>query len=228
MNRGNRLLIVEDEPLSRDVLTRMLVSRGFEVDSVESGPTCLEWLERHDPELILLDVSMPGMSGLDVLRAIRERRSSHELPVVLVSALIDSEDVVAGLEAGANDYVLKPVNLPILLARINVCLNMRQSVERLIDAERHRVMLESLGTACDHLAQPVTEVIGSLDELAGRLDDTDVEVIRRLEEVRNWARRAGELLESFRKVARYRQEPYTEGLGGFVTAALEQATKTGE
>lgn len=225
--RGARVLVVEDEPLSRDVLQRMLNTHGFDATGVEDGPACLQHLEQQQPDLILLDVSMPGMNGLDVLHWIRQRTGADQLPVILVSALVDSEDVVAGLEAGANDYVVKPINFPVLLARIGVCLRMKTSVERLIDAERHRVMLTALDDACDSLAAPMGEVISHLELLQRETPSDQVASQQRLTQATDWARRVGELIKRFKKVAEYRQRPYTNGLGGFVAASMGEAARHG-
>ncbi|MHC4991359.1 MAG: response regulator transcription factor [Planctomycetota bacterium] len=217
-----RILIVEDDPLSRDLLERALRSKGFQTSATEDGAACLEWLEHDETDLILLDVSMPGMSGLDVLRTIRERQASDQLPVILVSALTDSDDVIAGLEAGANDYVVKPVNLPILLARMNVCLRLKQSVARLVEAERVRVLLESLSETCDHLAQPLAECTSQIEMLVQRVPDDKMLVQSQLRDVLSCATKVADLLERLRSVAAYREVPYTEGIASFVSASLER------
>ncbi len=111
-----RILVAEDDPHSRDMLVRRLERRGFTVDAVTDGASCLQQIDAQPPDLLLLDIQMPNLSGLEVLRATRARFSHDALPVILVTALGDSEDVVRGLEAGANDYVVKPINLPVLLA----------------------------------------------------------------------------------------------------------------
>lgn len=226
MTRRPPILVVEDEPLSREMLIRALEGRDFAAEGVHDGPACLEWLEHHVPALILLDVSMPGMSGLDVLRTIRQRWSADQLPVILVSALIDSDDVIAGLEAEANDYVVKPVNLPVLMARIGVCLRMKRSIERLIEAERHRVLLEQLGRACAQIARPMAAVTDQLESLLRELPDDPRRMRQQLADVLEWSRRASELIGRFQTVAEYRKVPYTEGIGGFVDASLEQIARS--
>ncbi len=126
MSNPAHILIVDDEAASRDILIRRLGSRGYDARGCEGGVTCLEAVERRMPDLILLDVCMPQMDGIAVLGQLRSRWSQDLLPVIFVTARIDSEDIVAGLDAGANDYVVKPVNLPILLARIATHLRIKQ------------------------------------------------------------------------------------------------------
>ena len=223
--KGARILVTDDEMLSRDVLVRMLGSRGFHVDTVNDGPACMAWLERDLPDLVLLDVAMPDMSGIEVVKWIRQRQPAELLPVILVSALIDSEDVVAGLEAGANDYVLKPVNMPVLLARIKVSQDMKQSVERLIEAERHREKLQALAVACEHLGEPMEKMVTALRDLIDRAPPEPQLLRGRLGEILDLAKQADDLLARFRKVAEYRTVPYTQGIGSLVSATLQQATK---
>src|SRR5690349_19606138 len=108
MKHKPRILLVEDDEMSRDMLVRRLNSRGFRVAAVSDGPAALHHIEGEIPDLILLDVQIPGLSGLEVVGQIRQKFSHDALPVILVTALGESEDIVRGLEAGANGYVVKP------------------------------------------------------------------------------------------------------------------------
>lgn len=130
-----RIFVVDDEPLSREVLMRRLAAAGYASMGFADAATSLAETEKQAPNLMLLDVNMPGMSGLELLRVIRKQWSKQQLPVILVTALMDSEDVVAGLVAGANDYVVKPVNMPVLKARMEVCLDIGRAVRQRMEAE---------------------------------------------------------------------------------------------
>jgi PAS domain S-box-containing protein len=125
MSEPANILIVDDELRSRDFLTRGLSARGLHVESCQSAVECFGAIEKTVPDLILLDVCMPQMSGLEVLGQLRKSWNADLLPVILVSGVDDSEGIVAGFDAGANDYVVKPINLPVLLARIDTCLRIK-------------------------------------------------------------------------------------------------------
>jgi serine/threonine-protein kinase len=125
-----RLLVVDDNEDNRDMLARRLRKRGFEVDVAEDGRSALARLDQGPYDLVVLDVMMPDMSGLDVLTAIRATRSRVELPVLMATAKTESQDVVDALERGANDYVTKPLDFPVVLARINAQLRTRQETPR--------------------------------------------------------------------------------------------------
>ena len=109
-------------------MVRRLERSGFNVLAAASGPEALELVRRGNIDLVLLDIMMPGMTGIDVLRTLRATRSSAALPVVMVTAKTDSEDVVEALSLGANDYVTKPVDYPVALARIQTHLRTTQAL----------------------------------------------------------------------------------------------------
>ena len=122
------ILVVDDLPANRDLMTRRLERSGFSVVSAASGPEAIELVRRGNIDLVLLDIMMPGMTGLDVLRTLRATRSSAALPVVMVTAKTDSEDMVEAFSLGANDYVTKPVDYPVALARIQTHLRTTKSM----------------------------------------------------------------------------------------------------
>src|SRR3954470_17211847 len=183
-----QILVVEDEPLSQDMLVRRLSSRGMRVATVSDGEACVQWLQSNVPDLILLDVQMPKMTGLEVLAEIRKHFTHDALPVILVTALGESEDVIRGLQAGANDYVVKPINLPVLLARMNVCLRIKYDVSLLMEAERQRVLIKALGESCHQLAQPMTAVTMTLESLINDLPPNCDDARRQLQQVLKWTR----------------------------------------
>lgn len=113
-----RLLVVDDEEPNRDMLSRRLQRAGYAVNVAANGPEALQAIQSAEYDLILLDQMMPGMTGLDLLRLLRATNDTAELPVIMVTALSDSQQVVASLDAGANDYITKPVDFPVALARI--------------------------------------------------------------------------------------------------------------
>ena len=126
-----RLLLVDDEELNRDMLSRRLARHAYEVVSVASGPEALAALDGEEFDLILLDVMMPDMSGLEVLRRLRLTYSAERLPVVMVTARAQSEDVVEALDLGANDYITKPVDMAVTLARIRTHVARRRAEQSL-------------------------------------------------------------------------------------------------
>lgn len=112
------LLIVDDEEMNRDMLSRRLELEGYCCLTAAGGADALRLLTEHDFDAVLLDAMMPVLSGYDVLAEIRKTRTAMELPVLMVTAKNQNEDVVNAFEVGANDYITKPINFPVAVARI--------------------------------------------------------------------------------------------------------------
>jgi len=144
------LLVVDDNAENRDMLSRRLQSHGFTIATAENGPEALRILEEKPFDLVLLDVVMPGMSGLEVLGDLRSRHAASDLPVIMATARDDSNDVVTALRLGANDYVTKPLDFPVVLARVATQLTLARSKARISslawDLEvRNRFIFETFG-----------------------------------------------------------------------------------
>jgi diguanylate cyclase (GGDEF)-like protein/PAS domain S-box-containing protein len=112
------LLLVDDEEMNRDMLGRRLELHGYTITQAEGGRQALDLLDRQAFDLVLLDVMMPELNAMDVLRRIRATHEAADLPVIMVTAKDQSEDVVEAFHLGANDYVTKPIDFPVALARI--------------------------------------------------------------------------------------------------------------
>jgi two-component system response regulator MtrA len=113
------ILLVEDDPSVREAVTLALEGDGHRVVTAGSGPEALDRWRAHRPQLVLLDVMLPGFDGLEVCKAIR---AADQVPIVMLTARTDAIDVVLGLECGADDYVTKPFETRVLLARVKAVL----------------------------------------------------------------------------------------------------------
>jgi diguanylate cyclase (GGDEF)-like protein len=135
-----RLLIVDDISDNRAILTRRFQRRGFDVVEAECGLTAIELIDKHSFDLVLLDVMMPGIDGIETLKRIRSRNSASALPVIMVTAKSESGNIVDALELGANDYVTKPVDFAVALARVNTQISRKRAEEQvtLVNVELRR------------------------------------------------------------------------------------------
>nr|WP_321465299.1 response regulator [uncultured Desulfobulbus sp.] len=120
------ILVVDDQPFYLEVLLSILKNQQFLACIADSGEKAVQMLEKLDPDLILLDVMMPGMDGLETCRKIKADRQKAEIPVVFMTALDSVEDKVAGFEAGAVDYITKPFHQAEILARITAHITLRR------------------------------------------------------------------------------------------------------
>jgi two-component system sensor histidine kinase ChiS len=210
MSNAPHILVAEDEELSRDMLVRRLIKSGFRVDAAADGKACLAAVEKEPPDVALVDIQMPGMSGMEVVREIRKRYTHDALPIILVTALGQPEDIVRGLEAGANDYVVKPIAFPVLLARMGVAMRIQRSIRLLIEADRQRVMIQTLGEACHQLSQPMQAVLVTLDDLIRHPRAAAREIVAELQDVKNWVSEVATVIHRLQAVGAERSFPYVE------------------
>lgn len=145
MNSKGLILAVDDTPASLKLLTDILEAEGYEVRSAISGELALHAAELDPPELVLLDVNMPGMDGFEVCKRIRQQEKNHDAPVIFVSAHTDTQGKLKGFELGAVDYVTKPFQREELLARVRTHLELHRLRHHLEDmvAERTQSLTES-------------------------------------------------------------------------------------
>lgn len=150
-----RILVVEDEESFSDPLSYLLTKEGYDVAVAETGPAALEEFDRNGADLVLLDLMLPGLSGVDVCRALRQRSN---VPVIMLTAKDGEIDKVVGLELGADDYVTKPYSSRELLARIKAVRRRHQEPDEFLpktleagpvrmDVDRHVVTVDGVQTA---------------------------------------------------------------------------------
>jgi class 3 adenylate cyclase len=131
-----KILVVDDVPVNVKLLGDLLTVKGYHVVTASNGAEALAMVDKERPGLVLLDVMMPGMSGYDVCRKIRENPATAMLPVVMVTALDPTQERVKGIEAGADDFLTKPINQPELLARVKSLLRIKVLHDELADWNR--------------------------------------------------------------------------------------------
>lgn len=163
MQRENKkILVVDDTPKNVKLLADLLTVKGYNVLTASSGREALAQVERERPDLVLLDVVMPEMSGYEVCRKIRENPATGILPVIMVTALDPSEERIKGLEAGADDFLAKPINQAELLARVHSLLRIKELYDTV------QAQSTQLSEWNKTLEQRVQEQVGQLERL-GRL-----------------------------------------------------------
>ncbi len=134
-SRPSRLLIVDDNEMNRDMLARRLARKGYVIGLADSARDLLPRVKEDGIDLVLLDIEMPEVSGLDALQSLRESYSPNDLPIIMVTAKNQSDDIVKALELGANDYLTKPIDFPVALARISTQLSHKNAQEALRESE---------------------------------------------------------------------------------------------
>ena len=141
----NRILIVDDNEMNRDMLARRLARKGYDVLVANGAHDLVESIKQDGVDLVLLDIEMPEITGLDALRILRKVYSAAALPVIMVTAKNQSEDIITALDLGANDYLTKPIAFPVAVARITTQLAHKRAQEALKESEE-RYALAALGS----------------------------------------------------------------------------------
>lgn len=162
MNDAARILVVDDTPANVKLLADLLTFKGYSVVTAASGEEALKRVAADRPDLVLLDIMMPGMNGYDVCRAIRADPATGVLPVVMVTSLDPAQERIKGLEAGADDFLTKPVNQPELLARVKSLLRIKSLYD---EVGRQKAELAEWNRT---LEQRVADAVAQLERL-GRM-----------------------------------------------------------
>ena len=163
MTQTARILIVDDEAISRETLGEMLMTQGYDLVYAADGRQALNQIDAFSPDLILLDIMMPGLNGFDVCRQLKNDGRWRHVPVILVTALDSKGDLVRGLDSGADDFLTKPVNLLELRARVRSLLRIKQQYDEIQAAISLRD--DMVHMIVHDMRVPLTAILG-LSEIA--------------------------------------------------------------
>ena len=203
------ILIAEDEEVTRVMLQTALERWGYDVKSTCDGNEAWAAMQEKDaPQLAILDWMMPGMDGPVLCRKLREQDRRDPLYLILLTAKGERRDIVEGLEAGADDYVVKPYDIEELKARTNVGKRIITLQNELWKRVRFQGIIEMTGAMCRGMDQPLQVVLGHAELLLQRMKASDpyYEAIKEIEVA---IERLGELAEKVMRVTRYESERMT-------------------
>jgi DNA-binding response OmpR family regulator len=151
-----KILVIDDLPENVFLLQDRLESEGYEVITAYEGKSGLNKAISEQPDLILLDIMMPDITGLEVCKKLMNNDETFHIPIILVTAKTEAEDIKEGLEAGAFDYIKKPFNRVELLARVKSALKLSDARKQLIEAEKSKLFAATVVTANHKIKQPLT------------------------------------------------------------------------
>jgi putative two-component system response regulator len=180
LQRGGRVLVVDDQAENLALVEEILTSEGFTVELTADGGSALEKARANPPDCVLLDIMMPGLDGFAVCRELRSRRSTHFIPVIMLTALSESEDRIRALSLGADDFLTKPVNVAEVVSRVRSLVRIKHLRDELDSSDSIIVsMVEALESSSPSAAGHSRRVSATASALARtlQLDATSIEVV---------------------------------------------------
>jgi len=207
-----KILIVDDDPNIALLIQMTLTKKSsYETEIAHSGEQALAMIENASPDLVLLDIMMPGIDGFEVCRRIKENEKTRLIPVIMITAKREMGDKVHGMGVGANDYITKPFNPEELLARVQAQLRIRE-LEKENAAKKELEAVLKMSISLQHeINNPLTGVIGNLELLREREEMTDDEVDQAIEEVLSLALRIKDIIRQMGRISRVVSSRYIEG-----------------
>lgn len=206
-----KILVIDDYPDNVFLLQNRLEREGFEVIKAYDGTMGIQKAVEEKPDLILLDVMMPDISGYDVCKTLTTREDTKLIPIILVTALSEAESLKKGLQSGAFDYVKKPFNRNELIARINSALRFSEMNQLLVEVEKVKTYAATVVTANHEIKQPLTQINLSTAAIRRELSKSDFShdtVLKRIEFIENAARDILTVLEKLGSIRRPVITPY--------------------
>lgn len=187
----DRILVVDDDQWNRALLEEEISDAGYQSIMAEDGEMALRLIQDNRVDLVLLDIMMPRISGIDVLKELRQTFTVADLPIIMVTAKHQSEDIVQALNIGANDYIVKPIDFPVLLARIRTHLRLKKLSQQ---------KDEFMSIASHDLKNSLTSIIGSvrlLDNMLGKEQFDRKQVLQFLSTISDSAKEMFDLIVDF-------------------------------
>lgn len=186
---SKKILIVEDEFDILKLIEFNIKKEGFDVIAVSDGESAIKEVRANKPDLILLDLMLPGISGLDVCHLIQKDTELSQIPILMLTAKGEESDVVRGLEAGADDYVIKPFSVKVLLARIKALL--RRDVSQDADKQKAPLVFDGLSI---HAGKRIVKVDGKIIDLTYM----EFQILFTLASHSNWVYTRTQLIDEIR------------------------------
>jgi DNA-binding response OmpR family regulator len=204
------ILVVDDSRENIDLLRTVLEYKDYSVLSASSGEEAVRIAGESLPDLVLMDVMMPGMDGVKACSILNSDKKTKGIPVIMLTAKNDPEDLRQGLEAGAVDYVKKPFVIIELLARVNTTLRLKEANEKLVEQEKKIAIIELAGAAAHELNQPLT-VINCQIKLLEEALERQIQPGREIGIINDSVKRMTEIIRKIGNITQYRTKDYLLG-----------------
>jgi CheY-like chemotaxis protein len=219
------ILVVDDTKENVDLLRTVLEYSKYRVITAANGEDAVQTAREALPDLILMDLIMPTMDGLTACNILNNEEKTKGIPVIIITAKADPEDLKKGLEAGAVDYVRKPFVIVELLARVDTAIRFKQVQEKLVDQEKKIAIMELAGAAAHELNQPLTVINCQIKLLEESLEEQQIPSGREIEIINESVQRMTEIIRKIGNITKYKTKDY---LLGEKIIDLDQASEDNE
>ncbi len=212
---ARRILIVDDDQDLANAEQAILEAEGYEVLYAPHGAAAVDLLSQEMVDLVLLDVTMPHMNGYQVCQRLREDPATASLNIIMITARGSTEEMVTGLDVGADDYLPKPFEVPEFLARVRAQLRLRELQERLLDTEKMATVGRMVITLSHEINNPLTSILWHaklLQEALAEQPSTSTDVLAWLEAIEHEAQRIQQVMEQLRGIERPVVKEYIPGI----------------
>ena len=210
-----KILVIDDFPDNVFLLQDRLEKEGYEVIKAYDGQMGMQKAEEENPDLILLDIMLPDISGFEVCKKLSTQESTKMIPIILLTALTEAENTRTGLQAGAFDYIKKPFNRTELLARINSALRFSEMNKLLLEMESIKTYAATVVTANHEIKQPLTLINLSTAAIRRELTKENIStelILKRIEFIEKAAKDINDVLEKLASIKKPVIAPYVNNL----------------
>lgn len=205
-----KILLAEDDLTTHKMLASVLTKFNYEVITTTDGEETWQMLMHPDaPQIVILDWFMPGMNGVEICRKFRKEHVSKPVYIIFLTARGDKENIIEGLEAGADDYVKKPFDKDELLARINVGRRIVELQNSLIEKEKLQGVIEMAGTVCHEMNQPIQVITGYSELMLLDLSE-DNPLHKKIKIIGEQIDKLAMITEKLMRVTKYETKDYLE------------------
>jgi len=205
-----KILIAEDENVTRAILSRKLTGWGYEVLSASEGHEAWELLQQADaPKLAIVDWMMPGMDGIEICRRLKALDEALPAYVIMLTSRDNEDDIVRGLDSGADDYIVKPFKSSELRSRINSGRRMLELQAGLLEKEKLQGVIEMSGAVCHEMNQPLQVVSGIAELLLMDIEEGDP-LYEKVIMLKEQTERMGQITNKLMQVTSYKTKVYLD------------------
>lgn len=205
------ILVVDDDQVTVKLLKKFITIKGYRVETGRNGEDCLKKAKELSPDIILLDISMPVMDGIEACKILKKEDSTKDIPVIFVTSHTDDDTLNATFNSGGADYIRKPVNRVELMVRIKSVLTQEKLKKELIEKEKLEGVLEMAGAICHEVRQPLQVLYAYMEIIK---DATAENMLSNddIEKIKGQLQRLNEITIKISRIRKYESLDYLEGV----------------